>query len=146
MNGDRATLEEIATFLAPRGRDRLRAARGALERIGVTVRGRTVPWPVVLDALGLDRGIAGEALVELTRPLMSATDVAARHGVNPETIYRWHRQRRSDLPEPLSLGDRGLRWIRAEIEAWDGLRAPVSFPRTTRRHVPFGALTPRGRR
>lgn len=137
---ERATLDGLQLFLAPPGKDKRRSTRAILISIGVSMRGRTVAWSIILEALGLDGRISGEHLRDLTRPLMRASDVARHKGVDPETIYRWHREGSRDLPEPIKVGKRGYRWIRAEIEAWEGIRAPITFPRLQKKRPRFGAL------
>lgn len=139
MDMQRATLGEIRSFLAVPSD---RAARAALARIGVAARGRTVPWRSVLIGLQLDPALSDDALADLVRPLMTAAEVARLKGIHDETIHRWQREGTVALPPPLRIGPRGLRWIRAEIEAWEGLRRPVRFARLTRPRLPFGALFP----
>lgn len=135
-------MDELARFFAV-GTDAKcsrRAARAALGRLGVTVRGKQISWRPVLEALRIDPDISDDRFTELTRPLMCADEIAAQTGVDCETIYRWHRKQAQQLPQPVSIGPRGLRWIRAEIEAWQGVRKSKEFARLTKTTVVFGAL------
>jgi len=145
MDRPLATLEDLQIFFAfpPNVKDPERTTKSALKRLGVSYRGNTVPWAAVFDALLIQSDLHASKLRELRRPLLTAAEVAARAGVHLETIHRWHRHGEEDLPAPVSLGGpRGTRWIRAEIEAWQGLRAPICFPRRKARKAKFGALKP----
>jgi len=146
MDNDRATLEELRTyFRLGRTADAgdVRPVRDLLRSLSAKVRGKTVPWPVVVRAMGLDPNLTPEQFADLQTPLMTTADVAAAKGVDPETIRRWTREGLPDMPEPLQLGPRLTRWIPAEIQAWEGLRDMPDFPRRkTPARPAFGALKP----
>jgi len=142
MDEERASFDDVARFFSMSSKELRRSTRSALARLKVPTRGRTVAWKLVFEAIGLDGRISGQALQDVTRPMLTAEEVAARNGIDPETIYRWHRENKNNLPRPVRLGPRGMRWLRAEIEGWEGIRDPVEFPRAPRKAAPFGAIKP----
>lgn len=46
-------------------------------------------------------------------------DVAARYATSRDSVYRWLRKRESDFPRPIQLPTSGLRWVEADLDAWD---------------------------
>ena len=48
--------------------------------------------------------------------LLRRTDLEARLGVTRATIYRLMRE--GDLPSPIRIGARAVRWHESEIDAW----------------------------
>ncbi|MCO8146387.1 helix-turn-helix domain-containing protein [Rhodovulum tesquicola] len=146
MDIDRATLEDLRTYFKlgrKAGRNDVRPVRNLLKSLGVNVRGTTVPWPVVVRAMGLNPDLSPEQFADLKTPLMTTADIAALLGVDRETVHRWRREGRADMPAPLQLGPRLTRWIPAEIHAWEGLRDRPNFPRRkTSARPAFGALKP----
>jgi predicted DNA-binding transcriptional regulator AlpA len=115
-----------------------------LRGLGITCPGRKVPWALVWTALGLSPDQDPQHHGELTAPLMTAREVADDLGVDPETVYRWVRERRPDMPPAILIGQRRMRWRKSEIRAWQGLRAMPSYPKRNLPNKPvFGALAPR---
>src|SRR5262245_16283731 len=65
---------------------RFAPASGGLQRIGViTGVGRRRRWPANAKAAIVAESYAGEA---------SVSDVARRHGMRPQQLFRWRRQAR----------------------------------------------------
>ncbi|MCY3706212.1 MAG: AlpA family transcriptional regulator [Gammaproteobacteria bacterium] len=48
--------------------------------------------------------------------LLRISEVEARTGLSRSTIYEWSADGR--FPPPVRLGDRVVRWVEAEVEAW----------------------------
>jgi len=48
--------------------------------------------------------------------LLTADEVAALLGVDPQTVRR--RAARGEMPKPIRLGRRSVRWRRETIERW----------------------------
>jgi prophage regulatory protein len=48
---------------------------------------------------------------------LDVTQVAARLGVSPDTIWRWKREGR--FPKARKLSTRVTRWLRTDVEAWE---------------------------
>lgn len=136
-----ATRDDLRAFFNVRSD---RSVPVILRSLGIISPGRKVPWAIVWAAIGLSPDQKPKHHGELTAPLMTAREVADDLGVDPETIYRWVRERRSDMPPAILLGQRRMRWRRSEIRAWQGLRAMPSYPKQNKRRKPaFGALAPR---
>lgn len=136
-----ATREDLRRFFNVK---KERSVPPILKELGVTCPGKVVPWPLVWKAIGLDQNQESQHHAELTAPLMKAADVAAALGVDDETIYRWVREGRPDMPATILLGQRRMRWRKSEILAWQGLRAMPAYQKHTKRRKPtFGALAPR---
>ena len=53
------------------------------------------------------------------------TQLAERYGVSRATIWRWHRDR-PDMPRVVRLSPGCVRWVLAEIEAWEQSKAEVA--------------------
>lgn len=49
-------------------------------------------------------------------PLLTVKQVSAWIGMSVATIYRWIAENK--FPEPVKLGNRSVRWPKADIEAW----------------------------
>lgn len=61
--------------------------------------------------------------------LLNAAELAKKLGKSVETIFNW--KRKGILPEPAPLPGRDLRWLLADIEAWQATgskeRVPLGF-------------------
>lgn len=125
-----------------------RALSRVLSALGIRLVGGTTRWSVVWRALGLSPDQKPCDLADLAAPLLTAKAAAARVGVDPSIIYRWSKgavpMGMPHFPKPIDLttgrkGARGLRWRRAEVDAW---HSHQPLPTYARQAPAFGALTP----
>lgn len=52
----------------------------------------------------------------MQKVILRLPEVMARTGVSRSTIYQWVSQNK--FPSPISLGDRAVGWVEAEVESW----------------------------
>ena len=65
------------------------------------------------------RAVSEQSTDKTTKPktrLLRISEVEARTGLSRSTIYEWSADGR--FPPPVRLGDRVVRWVEAEVEAW----------------------------
>lgn len=90
------------------------------------------PTPPVLSGTGFAGPDKGDGRDEL----INARELAAILKVSRATLYRLKSARL--LPQELRIGQRGVRWLRSEVELWlrgggpdqhrwDGIRGPLGF-------------------
>lgn len=144
---------DLITFFAlPEGRDGCppdpRPLSRILKDLGIPLRGGSTCWPVVWRALGLAEDQDPAHHADLTAPLMTAGQVAARLEVSPSIIYRWCKGHLpADTPPfppviDLSGGRKApgaKRWRRAEVISWHE-RQPL--PGYARPAPAFGSIRP----
>ena len=72
------------------------------------------PKPTLEPSPDLDAAHAMTAPV--ARAVIDATEVGQVLGISSSTVYQLHG--REELPPPVQVGTRGLRWVAAEVQAW----------------------------
>jgi predicted DNA-binding transcriptional regulator AlpA len=120
-----------------------------LRRLGLPPRSHRFGRGLVWKALGLSPDQDPADWDDLSAPLLKAAEVARILGVDSSTVYKWHdakpaRPGYPPMPRAIDLGcgaenTRGLRWRRAEINAWD-LQSPI--PQYCKPAPVFGSLLP----
>ena len=126
-----------------------RSLKEVLQDAGIVLRANGTRWSVVFEALGLAADQSAKHWEELTKPLLTASQVAQDMGrTDPSIIYRWVNPSSPnyspDFPAPidLSFGKRPnarnrKRWRRADVIAWQSNK-----PQPKYRHLSKSGVVP----